>query len=132
MTEAAYKVIAAVLRRNGRYLLCKRPEGKNHSGKWEFPGGKLEPGESISQAARRELAEELSLNVSACGASLFSSVDASSGLIIEFLEVEATGEPILHEHADFKWVTASELLSMDLAPSDLKFAYHLRDFRSRT
>ena len=53
------RVLAAVIKRNERYLICKRPENKRHGGLWEFPGGKIEIGESNFEAAVRELREEL-------------------------------------------------------------------------
>jgi 8-oxo-dGTP pyrophosphatase MutT (NUDIX family) len=63
-TQAAVspiRVLAAVIRRNDRFLLCRRPSWKRHGGLWEFPGGKLEPGETPLEAAARELAEECCL-----------------------------------------------------------------------
>lgn len=56
-------VVAGVLFREGRLMLCRRPEGKELAGKWEFPGGKLEEGESPEQALERELREELAIDV---------------------------------------------------------------------
>ena len=53
------RVLATVIRRDGRLLVCQRPSHKRHGGLWEFPGGKVEPGESDLAASRRELAEEL-------------------------------------------------------------------------
>ncbi len=53
------EVVAAILWRNGRYLAVERPEGKAMAGMWEFPGGKIEPGETAGEALVRELAEEL-------------------------------------------------------------------------
>ena len=50
--------MAAVIERDGKLLVCRRPGHKRHGGLWEFPGGKLEPGETIVDAARRELDEE--------------------------------------------------------------------------
>lgn len=59
-----------MIRRDGRYLVCRRPAQKRHGGLWEFPGGKIDDGESLLDAARRELAEELSINVIEVGATL--------------------------------------------------------------
>lgn len=54
-------VVAAVIWRQGRYLAVGRPRGKSHEGFWEFPGGKVEEGESLKEALARELAEELGI-----------------------------------------------------------------------
>ena len=63
MTAEKNRVLAAVIERSGKFLMCRRPEHKNHGGLFEFPGGKLEAGESLADAARRELLEELALEV---------------------------------------------------------------------
>lgn len=55
--------VGVLIDRAGRFLLTSRPEGKVYSGHWEFPGGKLEPGETVEQALRRELIEELGITV---------------------------------------------------------------------
>ena len=87
------RVIASVIRRNGRVLLCKRPVHKRHGDLWEFPGGKVEAGESDLEAARRELAEELNVRVLSVGPVTFSVADPGSDFVIEFLPVEIQGEP---------------------------------------
>ena len=61
------RVVAAVIRRGDTLLVGRRPEAKRHGGMWEFPGGKIDPGETPEDAARRELAEELALSVTAVG-----------------------------------------------------------------
>ena len=61
------RVIAAVVWRGDRLLVCQRPAHKRHGGLWEFPGGKVEAGESDAAAARRELREELGVEVTAVG-----------------------------------------------------------------
>jgi 8-oxo-dGTP diphosphatase len=55
--------VGVLIRADGRFLLTSRPTGKDYSGYWEFPGGKLELGESVEQALRRELQEELGINI---------------------------------------------------------------------
>src|SRR5580765_1239531 len=54
-------VVAAIIERDGKVLICQRKAGQRHAGKWEFPGGKVEPGEEFSSALARELAEELGI-----------------------------------------------------------------------
>lgn len=119
--------MAAVIKRDGRYLICKRPPDKRHGGLWEFPGGKLEPGESYLEAARRELKEELKLENVRLGDLLLRDRDDASGFEICFTEVEASGEPELLEHTAIAWKTAKELLDLPLAPSDRIFALHLNN-----
>ncbi|WP_255774820.1 NUDIX domain-containing protein [Caballeronia sp. SL2Y3] len=63
VTEVA---VGVMVHPDGRYLLAQRPEGKPYEGYWEFPGGKLEPGESVEAALGRELHEELGIDVTAC------------------------------------------------------------------
>lgn len=124
-TTTTTRVIAAVVRRDGRYLLCRRPAHKRHGGLWEFPGGKLEPGESIVEATRRELAEELGVEVRAVGELLHSAHDPGSAFVIEFHPVEIEGDPRCLEHAALAWVSVGELPAYALAPSDREFVRHL-------
>ena len=120
------RVVAAVIERNGRYLVCRRPDHKRHGGLWEFPGGKLEPGESLQAAIHRELAEELGVGVLSCGGQLFAIEDPGSNFVIEFHPVAIAGEPLGLEHSALAWVAVIDLLSMDLAPSDRRFAMFLQ------
>jgi 8-oxo-dGTP diphosphatase len=121
------RVVAAVIQRNGRLLVCERPAHKRHGGLWEFPGGKVEPGESDYAAARRELGEELAVEVLGVGAVEFAVRDAGSDFLIEFLPVRIAGEPQPLEHTRIKWVSDDELLALPLAPSDLCYARFRRD-----
>lgn len=125
MTAEKNRVLAAVIERSGKFLMCRRPEHKNHGGLFEFPGGKLEAGESLADAARRELLEELALEVLDVGAVLFSTLDKSSGLTICFTSVSALGEPQLIEHSELCWSSPSDLVELPLPPSDRLFAEFL-------
>ena len=119
------RVVAAVVERDGRLLLCRRPRGKRHAGLWEFPGGKLLPGESIEEAAGRELAEELAVEVLSVGDLLLELPDPGSPFVVEFHPVEIAGEPVALEHDALAWVRPEELGGLDLAPGDRAFAMHL-------
>ena len=126
----AIRVVAAVVRRYGRFLVCQRPAHKRHGGLWEFPGGKLEAGESIFDGARRELAEELDVTVQSVGEVEFSIHDPGSPFVIEFHPVEIAGNPRCIEHTAHAWVTPEELLTLPLAPSDRQFARQLTSTRA--
>lgn len=119
---ATVTVVAAVVNRKGRYLVCQRPSHKRHGGMWEFPGGKLERGETILEAANRELREELGVEVTAVGECLFAVQDPGSAFEIHFYETCILGEPACHEHQALAWVTPVECAALSLAPSDRAFA----------
>lgn len=118
----AIRVVAAVLRRRGRYLLAQRPAGKVHAGCWEFPGGKLEPGENSALGLRRELAEELGLgrvSVQAQLARLVGSQDVD--LSVQFLGVRSREAVLPLEHSALGWFKPAEALLLPLAPLDRRF-----------
>lgn len=119
------RVLAAVVWRENRLLVCERPPHKRHGGLWEFPGGKVEPSESNLEAVRRELAEELGVSVVRVGKIQFSIQDPGSDFLIEFVTTEIEGDPKCLEHAAISWVKVEELQSLALAPSDRKFALFL-------
>lgn len=125
------RVVAAVVRRYGRLLVCQRPAHKRHGGLWEFPGGKLEAGESIADAASRELREELGVVVRTVDEEAeYSVADPGSHFVIEFHPVEIDGDPKCIEHVAHAWVTPAQLLTLPLAPGDRQYAEHLE--RERT
>ena len=115
-------VVAAVVERSGRFLVCRRPYEKRHGGLWEFPGGKLRPGEDLLSAARRELGEELDLEVTGLGRELFRARDPGSRFMVVFVEVEAVGDPRPVEHTALGWFSADDLADVELAPTDGLFA----------
>lgn len=119
-------VLAAVVQRDDKYLVCQRPSHKRHGNLWEFPGGKLEPGETHFEAARRELAEELGVAVLAVRSPLFSIADPGSEFLIEFVPATIDGDPTCLEHSDMQWMSLDQLPSLELAPSDRQFVDFLR------
>ena len=119
------RVLAAILAKDGRYLVAKRPAHKRHGGLWEFPGGKVEPGETDAQALARELAEELGLADVIAGPVRFERHDDGSPYTIVFIEATATGVAQPLEHDALAWATPAELAAYPLAPSDAAFVQHL-------
>ena len=118
---AAVRVVAAVLRdEHGRVLIAQRPAGKHMAGYWEFPGGKIAPGESSEQALRRELAEELGVSLHRCHPLLQLRHDYADRVVeLEVFAVDDYGgEPSGLEAQALKWVAAAELGSQALLPAD--------------
>ena len=114
-------VIAAVVSRGDNLLVCQRPHHKRYGGLWEFPGGKCEPGESIVDAARRELHEELGVEVIEVGQEEITIPDPGSSYLIVFAPVRIIGEPSCREHIGLRWEHPRELMRMPLAPSDRRY-----------
>lgn len=115
-------VVAAVVRRGDAVLLGRRPVHKRHGAMWEFPGGKVAPGESTGEAIARELREELDVAVVRVGGTLYVADDPASGLRIRFVEVEIRGAPRPLEHEELRWVETRRAATLPLAPADLEFA----------
>jgi 8-oxo-dGTP diphosphatase len=121
MHRSKVRVMAAVISREDRVLVCRRPLHKKHGGLWEFPGGKCEHGESDADAITRELQEELAVSVIAVGPAWGVIEDQLSGFVIVFAPVCIEGEPECLEHVEIRWVGLDELGKMTLAPSDRAF-----------
>lgn len=121
LTVAKILVAAAVIRRGDHVLLCQRPIVKRHGGLWEFPGGKVSDGESLTAALSRELREELLVDVVSTGATLLVERDQGSPFEIHFISTEITGEPFAQEHDRIEWVPIDACSRYPLAPADRKF-----------
>jgi 8-oxo-dGTP diphosphatase len=106
---------AVVVRTDGRVLLAQRPEGKPYAGYWEFPGGKLEPGESAAHALARELKEELGITVTRAAPWLTQEfLYPHAHVELNFFRVFGwTGDPIGHDGQAFAWQTPG---AFDVAP----------------
>jgi 8-oxo-dGTP diphosphatase len=92
---------------------------------WEFPGGKVEEGESDFEAASRELAEELGVTVCSVAPSRFTATDPGSYFVIEFMRVEIDGSPQCIEHSELCWISLAAMIHLDLAPSDRCYVEYL-------
>ena len=123
-------VVAAALRDvDGRILLQQRPAGKAHAGLWEFPGGKVEPGETPEAALVRELAEELGIVVdpAALQPVTFASVPAGGRTLILLLYLVRawTGTPRALEAEALAWVVPADMAHWPMPPADYPLAAHL-------
>lgn len=118
-------VVAAALEREGAYLLQKRPPGKNMAGLWEFPGGKLETGETPETALRRELAEELGIAIDPGDAVplLFAEARIESGLLLLLLYLcrRWEGEPRALHASEIAWVAPETMRLLPMPPADTPF-----------
>jgi 8-oxo-dGTP diphosphatase len=119
--SVAMHVVAGVLRDDrGRVLIAQRPPGKHLAGWWEFPGGKVAPGEAAEQALARELAEELGVELRRCHPLLQVRHDYSDRVIDldVFVVDDYAGEPAGREAQALKWIAAGELGEQALLPAD--------------
>jgi 8-oxo-dGTP diphosphatase len=120
----AIKVTAAIIERGGKVLIARRKKGDRFEGKWEFPGGKIEAGESPKECLRRELREELGVEVEA-GEFLCSVSFETSGLSIELMAFRTSllaGEVRCHDHDEIRWIEPEQLGDFDLAEPDRRVA----------
>lgn len=122
----------ALIDADGRVLLAQRPEGKSMAGLWEFPGGKVEPGETPEAALIRELREELGIDTwSSCLAPLtFASHGyADFHLLMPLFACRKwEGTPQSQEGQALKWVRPGELRSYPMPPADIPLIPILRDW----
>ncbi|MFZ0135172.1 MAG: NUDIX domain-containing protein [Desulfobacterales bacterium] len=122
------KVTAAILEKDGRILIAQRNLIDDLSGKWEFPGGKIEAGETPEECLARELNEEFDIDVSV-GQHLGSNFFHYERFSIDLMAYRAFwkgGRINSTAHKDYKWVTIEELERYDFAPADRKFVERLR------
>ena len=119
-------IVAAVIIRDGAVLACERSAPPEAAGRWEFPGGKVEPGEEELAALVREIAEELGAVVvpqAFLGEVVLDGVVAggppgASTLRVWWARAEPGGELTAHEHSELRWVAAGELEALDWIPAD--------------
>jgi 8-oxo-dGTP diphosphatase len=112
-------VTAAVIEREGLYLIGRRNSGR-FIGKWEFPGGKLEPGETARECLKRELKEELGVET-AIGLFLQEIVWPYTHMTVRLLVYRAaitSGEPQAVDHSELRWVPAADLPLYDFPDAD--------------
>lgn len=121
-------VVAGVIRRDGLYLIGQRKNGDRHAFKWEFPGGKVERGESPREALVRELREELGITarIGREIARYEHQGIRKSPILLIFHSVDGfEGEPIPEEFEQIRWETPTRLPEYDFLDGDLDFVRRL-------
>lgn len=120
-------VAAAVVIEDGLVLLTRRAPGEQLAGLWEFPGGKLEPNETVQQCIVRELQEELGV-ASDAQSVIAENIHHYPGGVIQLLAVAVTLRTkkfVLTVHDHYAWAPFSRLLDYELAPADVPIAHEL-------
>lgn len=112
-------VTAAVVEQDGRFLLTRRLEGTHLAGRWEFPGGKCEPGETLEQSLVREIAEELGTGID-IGAEVFQVEHAypERTVRLHFFAATLTGDPQPLLGQAMRWVPRADLAALDFPEAD--------------
>ncbi len=125
------QVVAAIIERQGRILICRRTAQQSHALKWEFPGGKVEPGESPAQALTRELEEELALR-GAHGREITRydySYPGKKPIQLIFFRVHTfEGEPVNRIFHEMRWEEPARLSGFDFVEGDIRFLRELAGY----
>lgn len=114
------EVAAALIWKNDKFMICRRPPDKKRGLLWEFVGGKLEPGETGEEALIRECREELGITVRP--KSVFADVthvypDITIHMTLYNAEI-TEGEPVLLEHCGLEWITKEQIKDYEFCPAD--------------
>lgn len=121
-------VVAALIKKDNNVLIARRSTGdENVLGKWEFPGGKVEPNETEGHAIEREIKEEFELDIKANKYITNNVCEYPTKTVdLRLYECEyISGEFKLHNHSEYKWVNINELLNYDLALADIPLAKYI-------
>ena len=121
-------VVAAYIRKNGTVLICQRGTQKARPLKWEFPGGKVEAGETKAEALTRECQEELRIEL-AIGQELADVIYDYPDITVHLTLLDATiqnGFPIKTEHNDLQWVSPEQFEQYDFCPADQKMISNMK------
>lgn len=125
-------VVCAIIERDGAFLVTQRSAGRTLALKWEFPGGKVEEGESHAEALHRELLEELGVEVALIRplTPVFHAYTDFSLRLVPFLCTLLSGEPVLHEHLALAWITPEMIPAYDFPEADLPVLDEYRALRA--
>ena len=118
------QVVAAILEREGRILICRRTPEQSHPLKWEFPGGKVERGETLPQALARELEEEVGIRGVSCEEMMryeYTYPGKHPIRLIFFRVTEFESEPRNRIFQDMRWESRQSLSAFDFVEGDVEF-----------
>ncbi len=120
-------VVAAVIKKDNKYLIAQRNRHKHFAFHWEFPGGKVDKGETFENALKREILEELSIDIKINNKITSKKYrDEKINVEVHYYFCEKIDQDItLLEHEDMKWVFKKDLLNYKLAPGDSKIIEYL-------
>ena len=126
--ERLVDVTAAVIGgKDGRILVCSRPAGRHMAGKWEFPGGKIEPGETPEDCIRREIREELGMAIAVGPVLTVMEHDYGVKYVrVTFFAAVSDDTPAAKDGQAFRWVTADEMESVAFLDADRPVAAEIR------
>ena len=128
--KKAIDVVAALIIKDDKIFLAKRATGDSSLlGKWEFPGGKVDPGESEEKAVEREIEEELGIQVKADFYLTNNVCEYPTKTVnLKLYKCSFTaGNLTLSAHSDYEFVNKDKLLDYDLAPADIKLAEYIKE-----
>jgi 8-oxo-dGTP diphosphatase len=123
-------VVAAVIEQDGRFLVARRLSGTHLAGYWEFPGGKVHDGETMEEALRREIQEELATGITALTKIYETShVYPERTIELRFFRgtLEGPAEPALGQ--ELRWITREEFADLSFPPADAELLTELTHFR---
>ena len=119
-------VVAAVIEREGRFLVARRLTGTHLAGYWEFPGGKVQLGETLEAALQREISEELNAGISDAR-KIFDAAHPYPEKFVElhFYRVELTDEPQPALGQELRWITRDDFGALQFPPADAELIHKL-------
>jgi 8-oxo-dGTP diphosphatase len=116
------RVVAAAIQRDGKILACRRAPHKSLAGLWEFPGGKVEPGETDEVALAREIREELGIEITV-GEFIAESVEPAGEAMIHlnayWAQTHVVGEVSSTDHDRMEWLSPKDVSDYEWAPADV-------------